>query len=202
MTEIISADDETAFQKTKDAISIGKIVIYPTDTVYGIGCNALNAESVEQIKKIKGRDGNKAMSVILGTLSLIREYCEVSEKQAAILATYLPGPFTFILRLKKGKEKILGYIAGADGGIGIRVPEHQMMRRISTGLGIPIITTSANPSGEKDAIEFGKINRNIVSACDLAIDGGKTKYAAPSTVVDLTDGNGAMKVLRKGAGRI
>ena len=74
----------------KKSVLAGAVFVYPTDTLYGIGCNALDGNAVERIKKIKGRDANKPLSVIMGTLNMVREYCEVNAKQLEILINFLP----------------------------------------------------------------------------------------------------------------
>jgi len=180
----------------KKSVLAGAVFVYPTDTLYGIGCNALDGNAVERIKKIKGRDANsnKPMSVIMGTLDMVREYCEVDAKQLEILINCLPGPFTFILKLKRGKALPVTN----TGKIGVRVPEHQFARKLSSELGIPIVTTSANISGKKDASKVSGIDKKVLGAVDFTVDMGETRYKQGSTVIDLTEKE--FKVLRKGAG--
>jgi len=174
----------------KEAILAGKVFIYPTDTLYGIGGNALDKNVVKKIYEIKKREGKKPLSVIMGSLAMVEEYCELSKVQTEVLINYLPGPYTFILKLKKPIP------ATETDKVGIRVPEHQFARRLSAQLNIPIITTSANLSGKKDAYQVKDIQKSILKAVDFVIDMGETTYKQGSTVVDLTE----MKILRKGAG--
>jgi L-threonylcarbamoyladenylate synthase len=177
----------------KEAIASGKIMIYPTDTLYGIGGNALDEKSVARIYGIKKRDAGKPLSVIMGNFDMIKEYCELDERQATIILSLLPGPYTFLLKLKKDK-KIAAI--GSSEKVGVRVPEHQFARKLSVDLNLPIITTSANISGKKDAYSIKQISKSVLSKVDLIIDMGETIHKQGSTIVDLTD----MKLLRKGAG--
>lgn len=183
------SDHDTAFEAALAAISAGGIVLYPTDTLYGIGCDATNAASVKKLRALKQRDSAKPLSILVSDFAMLLRYCRVSPEQEKILHALLPGPYTFILPLKKRLP------VSETLEVGIRVPEHAFMRTVSRSLGIPIVTTSANLSGEPGADELTGVAREILSGCDLAIDGGKCKYAQGSTVIDLI----RMKVLRRGA---
>ncbi len=189
----ITNEIDTAVEKSRKVILDDGVFIYPTDTLYGIGGNALNANVVERIHKIKRRDGRKPLSVIMASFDMIREYCEIDKSQELILQTYLPGPFTFIVKMKKH------IVAGnSNGTIGIRMPNYEFTKLLSLKCNVPIISTSANVSGEKPASNIFDINKKVLGAVDLVIDGGKTKYTEGSTVVDLINN----KMIRPGAGRI
>ena len=183
------SDHDTAFEAALAAISAGGVVIYPTDTLYGIGCDATNADAVKKLRALKKRDSEKPLSILVSDYAMLARYCNLAPEQEKILHALLPGPYTFILPLKNHLPVSKTLKAG------VRVPEHAFMRAISKSLGIPIVTTSANISGEPDADELNCVAREILSGCDLAIDGGKCKYSQGSTVIDLVQ----MKVLRKGA---
>ena len=185
------SDHELALQQAKKCILSGGILIYPTDTLYGIGCNALSKKAVAKIYKMKKREAGKPLSVIMADLKMMRDYCEISPAQAKILLSLLPGPYTFILKLKKPLP------ASPTLEIGIRVPEHIFMRQISKELSLPIVTTSANLSGKKHAASVKQLDRAISKSADLIIDGGKCIHGKPSTVIDLI----RMKIVRKGAVR-
>ena len=183
------SDYDSALEAVCAAILAGGIVIYPTDTLYGIGCDATNATAVEKIRKLKKRDGEKPFSIIVSDFEMLKKYCEINGKQSHALQALLPGPYTFILPLKKPLP--------ASGGktIGVRVPGHIFMRAVSKRLQLPIVSTSANFSGEKEAAEASEIAREIADGADLLIEGGKCQYSQGSTVIDLIEN----KVLRKGA---
>jgi tRNA threonylcarbamoyl adenosine modification protein (Sua5/YciO/YrdC/YwlC family) len=185
------SDHDTAFEAALAAISAGGIVAYPTDTLYGIGCDATSAEAVSRLRALKRRDSAKPLSILVSDFAALERHCNLTAGQEKIVRELLPGPYTFILPLKKRLP------ASKNLEIGIRVPEHAFMRAVAKSAGIPIVTTSANLSGGPDAAELSGVAREILAGCDLAIDGGKCKYAQASTVIDLV----RMKVLRKGAVR-
>lgn len=185
------SDHDTAFEAALAAISAGGIVIYPTDTLYGIGCDATNAEAVKKLRALKHRDSAKPLSILVSDFAMLARHCKLTAEQGKILQELLPGPYTFILPLKE-RLPVSGELE-----VGVRVPEHAFMRAVAKSQGIPIVTTSANLSGEKEADELSGVAREILEGAALAIDGGKCKYLQASTVIDLV----RMKVLRKGAVR-
>jgi len=187
----LAEDYDKALAEAKQVLKDGGIITYPTDTLYGLGCDATNKKAVEKIQSIKSRDKGKPLSILVSDYAMLLEYCTVSAAQTRILHALLPGPYTFILPLRKP-------IAASQGStVGIRVPEHYFMRQISRELGVPIVTTSANISGEKDAAELSGVDKKVAAASDILIDGGKCLYAQGSTVIDLVN----MKIVRKGAVR-
>jgi L-threonylcarbamoyladenylate synthase len=163
-----------------EAIKSGKIFIYPTDTVYGIGCNALNEKAVERIKEIKGRDANKPMSIIAPSKEWIHENTEAKKE---VVDKYLPGKYTLILR-KKDKN----FLNSAANGetLGVRLPDCDFTELVKLA-NVPFITTSANLSGEKTASEIKEISKEVLDKVDMIIDEGKLD-GTPSTIV-LEDGS-------------
>ena len=187
----LSKNYDAALAEAARILKQGGILVYPTDTLYGLGCNAEDKHAVERIYSLKGREKGKPLSMLVSDYAMLLEYCTVSSAQERILHALLPGPYTFILPLRKP-------IAAATGAtVGIRVPEHMFMRQVSKELQMPIVSTSANLSGEKDAVLLADVDKAVSSKADLLIDGGKCLYAKGSTVIDLMN----MKILRKGAVR-
>ena len=187
----IHADFEAAEESAKAVIDAGGLVVYPTDTLYGLGCSALDGKAVARIYEIKKREGKKPLSILVSDFGMLREYCDTTPEQEKILHELLPGPYTFILKLKKRLP------VSETLSVGVRVPEHMFMRQVAKELGVPIVSTSANLSGEPDAAELTGVDKEIADAADLVLDGGRCKYAQGSTVIDLVE----MKVIRKGAVR-
>ncbi len=187
----LSKDYDKALAEAKRILLAGGLVIYPTDTLYGLGCDATSTSAVRKIYAIKKREGKKPLSILVSDYQMLLEYCEVSLAQERILHSLLPGPYTFILKLRKKLP------VSPDLQIGIRVPEHLFMRLVSKELNLPIVTTSANVSGKKGAAQAGEVDAAVAKAAGLVIDGGPCKYGKGSTVIDLLQ----MKVLRKGAVR-
>lgn len=186
----LEKDYERSVSESKRAVVEGKLIIYPTDTVYGIGGNALDEKVVAKVYAAKGRNERKPLSMILGKFEMIEEYCYINNEERAILLKYLPGPYTFIMRLKK---KIP---VSENDRVGIRVPNYMFIRRVSSELGLPIITTSANRSGEKEPCSLEELDDAIARKAAVIVDGGRCAFCQVSTVVDLVD----RKILRKGAG--
>ncbi|MGB9718978.1 MAG: L-threonylcarbamoyladenylate synthase [Candidatus Anstonellales archaeon] len=180
---------DLALESAKKVLLSDGVVIYPTDTLYGIGGNALKKNVVERIRKMKKRETEKPLSVALGSLSMILHFFEVSEEQTAYLTRYLPGPYTFLLKPKKPMPV-------SEGLVGVRVPQHFFLTKLIREVGFPVVSTSANISGEKAPARVEEIKKEILKNADLVIDGGPTKYKEGSTVVDLVN----KKIIRKGAG--
>lgn len=187
----LSSDYDAAKESAKAVLSADGLLIYPTDTLYGLGCNALSQKAVDNIYALKRREAGKPLSIIVADFPMLLEYCNVSQSQENILHSLLPGPYTFILPLRKKLP------VSTPPSVGVRVPEHLFMRQVSKELQIPIVSTSANISGEKEAAEVSGLDAAVASKVDLIIDGGRCKYAQGSTVIDLI----SMKILRKGAVR-
>lgn len=195
---IIGLKDHSIAQVTTQAANAmlnHHIVVYPTDTVYGIGGDALNTKVANQIRLLKGRDPVIPLSVVMKDVAMIQDYCEVSPMAKAVLNEYLPGPFTFILALKDKRIQ-----TSSTGKVGVRIPKHPFTQALSAKVAQPYITTSANLSGTRPLTTAAGIQELFgkeLAADDLVIDAG-TLLDLPSTVVDLTAAQ--PKVLRKGVG--
>ncbi|MCA9459287.1 MAG: threonylcarbamoyl-AMP synthase [Nanoarchaeota archaeon] len=164
-------------------IKCGKIFIYPTDTIYGIGCNALNSKSVSLIREIKKRDG-KAFSVIAPSKNWIYENCRVLENHKNYVEK-LPGKYTFIFELKFENSIAKNEVILDKKGLGVRIPDHWFSQIISKS-SVPFVTSSANISGENNIIEIKKEGILLDSKIDYIIDDGKWDGKA-SKVIDLRE---------------
>lgn len=174
----------------------GGVVIYPTDTVYAIGCDALNMRAVEKICRMKGIDPKKSnLSIICYDLSNLSEYAKVSNSSFKIMKKNLPGPFTFILPTSSELPKIFKN----KKEVGIRVPDNTIIRELVKQLGNPILTTSIRD--EDDIVEYSTdpelIHEKYENTVDIIIDGGYGGIEA-STIVDCT--NGEFEIIRQGKG--
>jgi tRNA threonylcarbamoyl adenosine modification protein (Sua5/YciO/YrdC/YwlC family) len=183
-----------------EVLQKGGIVIYPTDTIYGMGCDLHNARAVERLCALKGIKPEKAnLSFICSDLTHISDYAKsMSTSTYKIMKKALPGPFTFILEASSKVPRLAG---GKKKSVGIRVPDHQIPLQIVRELGHPIITTSIRD--EDEVVEYSTdpelIYEKFRHTVDLVIDGGYGNNI-PSTVVDCQ--NGLCEVLRQGAGDI
>ncbi len=158
-----------------DDIKHGAVFIYPTDTIYGLGCDATNLESVGLIKKMKYRDRDKPMSVIAPSVEWIKEHLVVEE---AIIEKYFPGPYTLIL--KKKNPDFMKHISSNDS-LGVRIPDCEFTELVEKA-GVPFITTSVNFAGEPFAVKISDINHDILDAVDIVIGVGKLD-GRPSTLI-------------------
>lgn len=176
----------------------GGLVIYPTDTRYAIGCDALNVRAVERICKIKGVNPEKSnLSIICYDLSSISEYAKVNNSVFKLIRDYLPGPYTFILPTNSGLPKI--YKNRKE--VGIRMPDSPIIHEIGRTLGHPIMTKSVffNEDEPEYTTDPELIDERYEGLVDLVIDGGYGDTAV-STVVDCT--TEPFEIIRQGKGII
>ncbi|HUS50914.1 MAG TPA: L-threonylcarbamoyladenylate synthase [Candidatus Paceibacterota bacterium] len=163
----------------KQDILEGKIFIYPTDTIYGIGCNALDKKAVEKIKNIKARDKDKPLSIIAPSIDWIKENLIVPTDFD--LKKYLPGAYTIIL-----KKKNPGFLKLVSSGnsLGIRIPDCDFTKIIQKS-GVPFITTSVNLSGEPFALRLNDLKQEIKKQVDVIIksENEDKMIGKPSTLI-------------------
>jgi len=156
-------------------IKTGDVFIYPTDTIYGLGCNAIIEESVNRIREIKKSD--KPFSIIAPSKQWIYKNLEVKNKS---YIKKLPGSYTFILKTKK--EIIARNVNLGMKTLGVRIPNHDFTKFIK----VPFVTTSVNLTGKKPITDIKNISRKILNKVDIVIDDGILDNK-PSTVIDLTE---------------
>ena len=183
-------------KKVVQILKDGRVIAYPTDTNYGIGCDIFNKKGIEKIYQKKKREKNKPMSFICADLSDISHYAIVSNYAYRIMKRCLPGPFTFILEASSKTPK---KIMSKRKTVGIRIPDHKICLAIVKELGHPLITTSANISTEEELNNPDDIEDKLGSSLDLIIDEGPL-ISEPSTIVDLT--GDSPTILREGKGEI
>lgn len=159
----------------------GGVIAYPTDTVYGIGCDIYNQKAVKRIYQIKQRDKNKPFSFICCNLKDVSQYCSLSNTAYRLMKKHLPGPYTFVLPAMKIVPKIM---MTRQKTVGIRVPDNIICQQLVNMLGNPILTTSASIDGENEIVEAYEVEEMLGKQIDLVIDGGPV-YPAPSSVISL-----------------
>ncbi len=177
--EIIEIGD-LSLDSAGKRIKRGEVFVYPTDTVYGIGCNIFNEGAVERIFKIKKRPKNKPLSVAFYSLEQLLDFVVVDQQEKEILTNNLPGPYTFVV-LKKGVPDFVSPLET----VGVRIPDYGPIREIIRTANTPIITTSANTSGLNPPATVYDISQEVVEAVDFVIDAGKCGSGRPSMIVDL-----------------
>ncbi|MFA6034844.1 MAG: L-threonylcarbamoyladenylate synthase [Myxococcota bacterium] len=182
--------------KVIEELKNGGVIAYPTDTVYGIGCDIFIKSAVERVYRIKGRDKKKPLSFICEDLKHISQFAQVSDNSYRIMKKLIPGPYTFILKATKLVPKIM---LTKRETVGIRVPDSEICRMLVRELGHPIVTTSANVSNEAIISDPDEIKEKFGKLLDVIIDSGPMPQD-PSTMIDLT--GDAPVVVREGKGDI
>lgn len=176
-------------------IKKGGIIIFPTDTVYGIGCSAFCEDSIKKIFKIKNRNYNKPINVLCSSIEDVKKLAlKLNTKQEKIINKYMPGACTLIVKKKTEISKIL--TANLDT-VGVRIPNNNIALELITKSGVPMATTSANISGQNDSIQIKEILTEFKDKVDVIIDGGKAKIGIPSTIVEIA--NNKINILRQGS---
>lgn len=191
--------NQREIDKVVDVLRDGGLVVYPTDTLYGIGCDALNVRAVERICAIKGINPQKNnLSIICHDLSNISEYSKVSNATFKLMKRNLPGPFTFILPTHSSLPKIYKN----KKTVGIRVPDNTIIREIVSQLGNPILSTSIKED-EMDEMAYATnpelIEERWGAVADIIIDGGEGG-TIESTVVDCS--TDMPEIIRQGKGEL
>lgn len=195
--------DEQNQQKTVDEcvhyLSRGYAVVFPTDTIYALGVDALNTDAVEYLFALKKRASSKPVSVFVSDFAMAQTIADISQRQQDILQQFLPGKFTFVLK-QKPYAQINGKLSAHTDTIAIRIPDSAFVYNLVRAFGKPITASSANVSGLPapntiDAILAQFQQHNNVP--DLLVDGGAIQDTTPSTIIDIT--RNTPKILRMSA---
>jgi tRNA threonylcarbamoyl adenosine modification protein (Sua5/YciO/YrdC/YwlC family) len=182
--------------KAVDILKTGGVIAYPTDTIYGFGCDILNKKAIQRIYQIKKRDRSKPFSFICSDLKNISEYAQVTDYAYKTMKRFLPGPYTFILPGSKLVPKIM---LTKRKTVGIRVPNNNICLAIVEALGHPIISTSVGWSGGTVLTDPQQIEETFGGLIELTIDGGLLPNQ-PSSIVSLLDDQ--PEVIRVGRGEV
>lgn len=198
MEKLLNFKNSTDYQKLRysaEIIKNGGIVVFPTETVYGIGTNGLDKEAVERLYKIKERPLNKPISLLVSDYEMIEKVVkDINELEYKIMKKFFPGPLTIILN----KKDIVPDILTSGGStVGIRMPEEEITRKLIEYAGVPIAAPSANISGKPSGIDLQEIVKEFGDKVDYYIDGGKSKIGIGSTIVKVE--NNTIKILREGS---
>ncbi len=180
-------------RRAVDALERGDVIAYPTDTVYGIGCDLFNKKAIDRIYQLKQMPKTQKLTFICPDLSDIARYAIVDNSQYRLLRRVLPGPYTFILEATREVPKI---VQSKRKTVGIRVPNNPVVQALVQELGRPVITTSAVLPGGEPFIDPEEID-DAFKGLAMVLDGGAGGLEA-TTVVDLTSGD--IEVVREGAG--
>lgn len=170
------------------------VIVYPTDTIYGLGCDVTSKAAVERIRRIKGRDADKPMSFVCSDLVQVSRYGHVSNFVHRILKRFLPGPYTFVLTATRETPRVL---QSKQKTVGVRIPDHPVPLALAERLGNPVVSTSANESNEEVVTNPADLERIFGNRVDLIMECGTLPVQA-SSVVSLV--NDTVEILREGQG--
>jgi tRNA threonylcarbamoyl adenosine modification protein (Sua5/YciO/YrdC/YwlC family) len=182
-------------QRAIDALNAGEVIVYPTDTVYGIGCALGHKRAIDRIYHLTRKDESHMLTFVCADLSDVAKYAIVENAQYRMLKRLLPGPYTFILPATREVPRML---LSKRKTVGLRVPNHPVSQALSRALGVPIISTSASHQGEDPLNDPAEIMQRF-KGIELVLDAGYCGVVS-STVVDLTGPEPI--VVREGAGPV
>ena len=182
----------TALRKCIKALSAGKAIVYPTETVYGLGADATNKLAVKRLFEIKTRDPSKPMSIALADVSAAEKFAIFNDTARMLAKKFLPGPLTLVLKARRSLPLIT-----LKGTVGIRIPNHSFALSLLRRFKKPITATSANVSGLRSAVLASDVHSRLWTNVEIVVDDSETKYRLESTVLDVTSDK--PKILREGA---
>lgn len=191
MGTLIRDCNDVSIKKAADVIQNSGLVVYPTDTLYGLGCSALDKEAVQKVFFVKKRDTTNPLSIAVCDLKMLRRYTSFDNRAMRAMECFLPGPVTFILR----KKNLPDLLTGGRGSVGVRIPDNRVALKLVMEACVPIVSTSANISGRAPPETAEEACEQLLDV-DLILDGGRITGQG-STIVDLT--TDPPKILRDGA---
>ncbi len=197
MSKYLNLEKNPKYINLKEPAQIiqeGGIVIFPTETVYGIGVNGLNETAIKKLYEVKQRPINKPISLLVNSIEMIEKVAkDITEIEYDLIKRFLPGPLTIVL---KKKDIVPDIVTAGFDTIGIRMPENEIALKLIEYAGVPIATPSANISGRPSGTNLKAIMKDFNDKVDYFIDGGISKIGVASTIVQVIDGNPC--ILRKG----
>jgi L-threonylcarbamoyladenylate synthase len=181
--------------KALEVLKSGGIILYPTDTVWGLGCDATNAEAVAKIFALKNREDSKSLIVLLDTENKLQSYVSEVPDIAYDLIAYTEKPLTIIY---SGAKNLAKNLINQDGSVGIRIPKHDFCQQLIQRFRKPIVSTSANISGEPTPTNFSEMSQEIIDGVDYVVDleQESTEKKQPSTIMKL-EADGKFLFIRK-----
>lgn len=176
-------------------IKQGKIVVFPTETVYGIGTNGLDEQAVKKLYKVKQRPLNKPISLLVSNMEMVNQIAkDITETEYKIMEKFFPGPLTMIL---KKKPIVPDIVTSGQDTVGVRIPGEETARKLVELAGIPIAAPSANITGQPSGTNLQEIKKHFEGKVDFFIDGGISELGISSTIVQVIDGR--PQILRQGS---
>jgi len=181
--------------KAAELIKQGKIVVFPTETVYGIGTNGLDEQAVKRLYEIKQRPLNKPISLLVSNMEMVNQIAkDITEIEYKIMEKFFPGPLTIIL---KKKALVPDIVTAGQDTVGVRMPRGEVAKKLVEIAGVPIAAPSANITGEPSGTNLQEIKKQFNGNVDYFIDGGNSELGLASTIVKVVDGK--LQILRQGS---
>lgn len=182
-------------EKAAELIKQGKIVVFPTETVYGIGTNGLDQQAVKKLYEVKQRPLNKPISLLVSNMEMVNKIArDITDIEYKIMEKFFPGPLTIIL---KKKDIVPDIVTAGKDTVGVRMPSGEIARKLVETAGVPIATPSANITGEPSGTNLQEIKKHFGGKVDFFIDGGISELGLASTIVQVVDGKPV--ILRQGS---
>jgi len=180
---------ESASEKSRQALANGGVIVFPTDTIYGLGANALDEEAIAKIYRIKNRDSSKPISVLVRDIPMAKKIACIDSRAEEILGKIWPDSVTIILR----KKDVIPYaLTGGEENVAMRISNSPFVKSLFEKIDFPITATSANIAGEPDLFQADGIRKNFScreNTPNLFVNAGDLDDCLPSTIVDLTNVN-------------
>jgi tRNA threonylcarbamoyl adenosine modification protein (Sua5/YciO/YrdC/YwlC family) len=183
-------------QRVADILRADGVIVYPTDTVYGLGCDIKSKKALDRVRRIKRMDNKRHLSFVFADLKSIADYAQVADRDYKILRRYLPGPYTFVLKATRLVPRI---VLTKRNEVGIRIPNNNICQALLQEMGNPILSSSVRMPDEQLLDDPKEIDRMYKGQVDLVIDGG-VFLPEPSSVVSLLDE--FPEVIREGKGDV
>ncbi|MCI8352202.1 MAG: threonylcarbamoyl-AMP synthase [Clostridia bacterium] len=187
-------NDDIIFEIAND-LKKGKIVVFPTDTVYGIGTNAYDKDACERIYEVKGRPKNKPLSILISDISMLKEMVKnISEVEQKLIDAFWPGPLT--IKFKKRESILPSVVSAGDEYVRIRLIKEGLIYKLIKTSGVPIVAPSANLSGSSTGTKIENIINELGGKVDYILDCGDIESDTVSTIVQVEDGQ--VLIIREG----
>jgi L-threonylcarbamoyladenylate synthase len=177
-----------------EALKRGHVIVFPTETLYGLGADALNEAAVEKVFQLKGRASGNPISVLVANQEMLDTLiAKVPSTAQRLIDQYWPGPLTLVL---PGRKNISKYLCNSSGGVGVRISSQPIAASLVNGLGRPLTATSANPSGKEPARTLQEAKNYFGNQVDVFIEGGTLASQSGSTVVEVMEDS--IRIIREG----
>ena len=182
------------FSRAVDALKRGEVIVFPTETFYGLGADVFNESAVERVVSLKGRDPENPISIIATDREMLRDVVtDVPTAARKLIDRFWPGPLTLVL---PGKKNLPAPLLNQYGGVGVRISSHPLAASLTRELGHPITATSANPSGKEPARAIEEAIGYFAGKLEIFLDGGRLEGRKGSTVVEIV--RGKLRIIRAG----